>query len=93
MRRIRAEVERRLAADDVAGAEAYMAAQQAELARQGWYVRKLNTAYLSFFGAYGGGGNRFEASLRALRASSGSLAAFVARVERFARPEDALRAG
>jgi hypothetical protein len=93
MRRIRAEVERLLAARDVAGAEAYMAAQPADLARQGWYVRKVNTAYLSFFGAYGGGGNRFEARLRALRASTGSLAAFVARVERFASPQDALGAG
>jgi hypothetical protein len=93
MRRIRAEVERLLAAGDVPAAEAYMAEQQAELGRQGWYVRRLNTAYLSFFGAYGGGGNRFEAPLRALRGSAGSLAAFLATVERFGRPEDALRAG
>jgi len=93
MRRIRAEVERLLAAGDVPAAEAYMAAQQTELARQGWYVRRLNTAYLSFFGAYGGGGNRFEAPLRALRASSGSLAAFLARVEQFASPGDVLRSG
>jgi hypothetical protein len=93
MRRIRAEVERLLAAGDVAGAEAYMAGQRIELGRLGWQVRRLNTAYLSFFGAYGGGGNRFEAPLRALRASSGSLAAFLARVERFTSPADALRGG
>src|SRR5262249_53933455 len=52
MRRIRREVERRLAAGDVPGAERYMAEQREELRRMGWEVRKLNTAYLSFFGAY-----------------------------------------
>jgi hypothetical protein len=67
-----------------------MAEQREELARLGWQVRKLNTAYLSFFGAYSGGANRFEAPLRALRARSGSLAAFLGAVERFDRSEDVL---
>jgi hypothetical protein len=93
MRRIRAEVERRLGAGNVAGAEQYMAEQREELARLGFHVRKLNTAYLSFFGAYSGGANRYEAPLRALRAGSATLAEFLRKVENIATPEDLLRAG
>jgi hypothetical protein len=92
MRRIRREVEMRLALRDVDGAERYMEEQRHALADMGWHVRKLNTAYLSFFGAYGGGGNRFEAPLRALRASSGSLAAFLQRVQSFETPAEVLAA-
>jgi hypothetical protein len=54
----------------------------------GFRVRKLNTAYLSFFGAYGGGGNRVESPLRALRQRSPSLAAFLRTVERIDDPGD-----
>jgi hypothetical protein len=68
-----------------------MAEQRQELARLGWQVRKLNTAYLSFFGAYSGGANRFESPLRALRDRSDSLVGFLRTVERFERPEDAVR--
>jgi hypothetical protein len=92
MRRIRREVERRLALGDVPGAERYMAEQREELVRLGWQVRKLNTAYLSFFGAYAGGANRFEPPLRALRDRSPSLAAFLSAVERYEQPQDVLRA-
>ena len=92
MRRVRAEVERLLAAGDRAGAERYMAEQRVEMARLGWHLRKLNTAYLSFFGAYGGGGNRVESPLRALRDRSPSLAAFLQTVEQFDDPEDLLPA-
>ncbi|HEY3082952.1 MAG TPA: hypothetical protein VGM69_23940 [Chloroflexota bacterium] len=91
MRRIRREVERLLAEGDVPSAERYMAEQRQELARLGWQVRKLNTAYLSFFGAYSGGANRFESPLRALRDRSDSLVGFLRTVERFERPEDAVR--
>ena len=80
MRQIRVEVERYLAQGDVAGAEAYMAEQQRELARRGYHVRRLNTAYLSFFGAYAGSANPFEERLRAIRRESGSLRAFLERV-------------
>jgi hypothetical protein len=77
MRDIRVRVEAMLARGDVAGAEAYMTAQQADLAQRGYYVRRLNTAYLSFFGAYSGSANPYEEKLRALRSSSRSLADFV----------------
>jgi hypothetical protein len=91
MRRIRRETERLLAAGDVAAAERYMAEQRVELTRRGWQIRKLNTAYLSFFGAYSGGANRFEPLLRAARARSGSLLAFLRAAERWERPQDVLR--
>ena len=90
MRRIRAEVEKRLRGGDVEGAERYMAEQRDELARLGFHVRKLNTAYLSFFGAYSGGANRFEAPLRALRKSSPDLATFLHRVEQLSTPKEVL---
>ena len=77
MRETRLEVERYLARGDVAGAERYMAEQQRELSSKGYYVRRLNTAYLSFFGAYAGSANPYEARLRELRERSGSLAAFL----------------
>jgi hypothetical protein len=92
MRRIRGEVERMLAAGDVPGAERYMAEQREALADMGFRVRKLNTAYLSFFGAYAGGANRMESPLRALRRAAPSLAAFLHQVESFSTPQDLARA-
>lgn len=88
MRRIRREVEHRLAAGDVAGAEQYMAEQRQALVHLGWNVRRLNTAYLAFFGAYSGGANRFESPLRRLRASSGSLSAFLEHVRGLTEPDE-----
>ena len=80
MREIRRTVEVYLADGDVPGAEAYMAEQRAELATKGYFVRRLNTAYLSFFGAYSGGANPYEEKLRRVRAASGSIAEFARRV-------------
>jgi len=93
MRDIRLQVEEMLAKGDVAGAEAYMAQQKADLAKKGYYVRRLNTAYLSFFGAYSGSSNPYEARLRALRKSSGSLAAFLEAVSAISQPSEFQRAG
>lgn len=92
MRAIRARVEEYLKRHDVAGAEAYMAQAREELLADGFYVRKLNTAYLSFFGAYSGGGNPYEPKLRTLRQQAGSLRAFLERVSGItdARQLDAL---
>ncbi|MBX6771240.1 MAG: hypothetical protein IRY83_05910 [Chloroflexi bacterium] len=88
MRRVRRAVEGYLARGDVSGAEAYMANAQRELARQGYFIRRLNTAYLAFFGSYAAMANPFEAKLRQLRAQTGSLAAFLETVSRVRRPED-----
>ncbi|MBI2942411.1 MAG: hypothetical protein HYY04_18435 [Chloroflexi bacterium] len=86
MRAIRREVERWLATGDVVGAERYMGEQKAELAREGYPIRKLNTAYLSFFGSYSGGANPYEPKLRRLREDAGSLKAFLEAVARVDSP-------
>jgi hypothetical protein len=88
MRRIRKTVEADLAQHDVAGADAYMAEQQQELAKQGYYVRRLNTAYLSFFGSYAGSANPYELKLRQLRSHTPSVAAFLRVVSQIQRPGD-----
>ncbi len=88
MRQIRTTVEGYLAKHDVAGAEAYMRQQQVELGRQGYYVRRLNTAYLSFFGSYSGSANPYETRLRLLRSHTGSLAAFLTEVAQIQQPSD-----
>ncbi len=92
MRETRVTVEGYLSRNDVAGANAYMAEQRKELARQGYFVRKLNTAYLSFFGSYSGGANPYERKLRLIRSHSASLADFLATVSDMSNPSDLDRA-
>jgi len=65
-----------------------MEAERRRLVADGYYLRKLNTAYLSFFGAYAGGGNPYEPELRQLRQRAGSLKDFVLLVERISSPHD-----
>lgn len=88
MRHIRVTVEGYLARHDVAGADAYMAAQRQELAKDGYYVPRLNTAYLAFFGSYTGMANPYEARLRLLRQRSGSLRRFLETVSTISQPSD-----
>lgn len=88
MRRIRVTVEGYLARDDLAGADAYMARAQQNLARQGYYVRRLNTAYLAFFGSYAETANPYEDKLRRLRTQSGSLERFLDSVSQVESPSD-----
>lgn len=88
LRKIRLTVEADLARGDVAGADRYMAQAQQNLARQGYYVRRLNTAYLAFYGSYAATGNPYEAKLRRLRAQSGSLARFLKIVSQVSSPAD-----
>lgn len=85
---IRLAVEGMLSRGDVAGAERYMADRKAWLAEHGYYLRKLNTAYLTFYGAYAGAGNSYEPKLRSLRARSKSLADFLHQVETIASERD-----
>jgi hypothetical protein len=88
MRQIRTTVEGYLARHDVAGAEAYMAQQRQALVEEGYYVRRLNTAYLAFFGSYAGSANPYELKLRALRQKAGSLRAFLDAVSAIEQPGD-----
>ncbi len=88
MRGIRTMTEGYFARHDVAGANAYLADQQKELLKLGYYVRRLNTAYLSFFGSYSGGANPVEPKLRQIRARSTTLATFLTTVEQIRTPGD-----
>ena len=53
MRALRLEVDRLLAAGDVAGAERAMEEKRQYLAQNGINIRKLNQAYFAFYGTYG----------------------------------------
>lgn len=85
LRQIRVEVDRRLAAGDVAGAEAYMEAQRRELEARGYRIRRLNQAFFAFHGNYAEGpaaSTEVQDSLTALRNRSRSLGEFIGRVGR-----------
>ncbi len=85
---IRQVVEVKLSQGDVAGAEQYMLDRKDWLATKGYHLRKLNTAYLTFFGAYAGSGNSYEPKLRHLRERSKSLGDFLHRVENISSERD-----
>ncbi|HWQ46173.1 MAG TPA: hypothetical protein VN376_04860, partial [Longilinea sp.] len=75
-----------LAAGQIEEAEAYMEARRQVFWQQGYLIRRLNQAYFAFYGAYanspGGaaGEDPVGPAVRALRASSTSLADFIARI-------------
>ncbi len=84
MHETRVTVDALLAAGDVDEAEAYMEERQALFHANGYPIRKLNQAYFAFFGGYQGEDNAGTAgedpigpAVAALRAQSGSLAAFL----------------
>jgi hypothetical protein len=91
MRRIRLHVDALLAAGQVDEAELYMQEQREYLNDIGFRVRKINTAYLAFFGAYTGAANPYEEPLRILRARSTSLADFVRIVQTIDSPQTLLQ--
>lgn len=87
MRETRVEVDRLLAEGKVDEAEAYMEARRIFFWENGYQIRKLNQAWFAFHGAYadqpGGGAAGTDpvgAAVRALRAQSPSLAAFLKRI-------------
>ena len=88
MRQIRLTTQGYLDRHDVVGADRYMKQAQQDLARRGYYVPRLNTAYLAFFGSYSGTANPYEAKLRRLRKQSGSLRAFLEIVSQVRTPSD-----
>jgi hypothetical protein len=95
MRATRQQTESLLAQGDVDGAERYMRQRRDELQAHGYTIRKLNQAYFALHGSYGDSfaaspGNPIPGLLRAVRASSPTLADFVLRV-RGIRTVDELR--
>jgi hypothetical protein len=86
MRITREMVDGLLAGGKIEQAEAYMEERRVLLWENGYQIRKLNQAYFAFYGAYadepGGaaGEDPVGEAVRALRAQSPSLAAFVDRM-------------
>jgi hypothetical protein len=76
-------VDSRLAAGDVAGAEAFMEEERRALEARGYRFRRLNQAYFAFHGNYAEGpaaSTEVLDSLNALRDRSTSLGDFIGRV-------------
>lgn len=86
MRITRVRVDELLAAGKIEEAEAYMEMRRQVFWENGYAIRKLNQAYFAFYGAYadtpGGaaGEDPVGPAVRALRAQSPSLAAFINRI-------------
>jgi hypothetical protein len=83
MRATRARLDELLAAGQVADAEQYLEKRRQVFVASGVPLRKLNQAYFAFFGSYGDSPaavSPLEGQLRALRAGSPSLSAFLQRV-------------
>jgi hypothetical protein len=81
MRITRLEVERLLSVGAIEDAEQYMERRRLELDAMGYRIRRLNQAYFAFNGSYAegaAGDNRIGTLVRDLRASSPSLASFLA---------------
>jgi len=80
LRSLRQEVEALLRLGQVEEAESLMEARRQELARQGYYIRRLNQAYFAFFGLYAdnpASSSTVGPKLEALRQRSGSLRRFL----------------
>jgi hypothetical protein len=99
MHTTRVHVDELLAAGKITEAEAYMEQRRQVFWDNGYAIRKLNQAYFAFYGAYadipGGaaGEDPVGPAVRALRARSGSLTAFLQRISKmssFKQLQDAL---
>ena len=76
-------MERLLSIGAIDDAEQYMERRRLELDGMGYRIRRLNQAYFAFHGSYAesvAGDDRMGTLVRRLRASSPSLADFLARV-------------
>ncbi len=86
MRETRITVDALLEENKIEEAEAYMEARRTVFWENGYHLRKINQAYFAFYGAYadqpGGaaGEDPVGAAVRALRAQSPSLAAFLTQI-------------
>ncbi len=86
MHTTRVNVDAMLAAGQIAQAEQYMEQRRQLFVQNGYILRRLNQAYFAFYGAYadvpGGaaGEDPVGPAVRALRAESPSLAAFLNRI-------------
>ncbi len=95
MRETRVQADSLLAQGEITQAEDYMEQQRLILASHGYLIRKLNQAYFAFYGSYAdqpGFENPIADNFTALRAKSGSLAAFVKKASDFTNPDELAQA-
>lgn len=89
MRKTRSHLEDLLNAGKVDEASAYLEQRREEFVAHGYDIRKLNTAWFAFYGTYADSAasiSPIEGQLRAIRADSGSLSAFLQRVSVIDKP-------
>lgn len=98
MHTTRVTVDALLAEGKIEEAEAYMESRRLIFWEHGYAIRKLNQAFFSFYGAYadipGGpaGEDPVGPAVRALRAQSTSLTAFIRQISRMSSFEDLIAA-
>jgi hypothetical protein len=95
MRQIRLTVDQLLAQGQVDEAERYMEQMREYLARNGYYIRKLNQAYFAFYGTYSdmpGSVSPIGGYLEELRQGSPSLGDFIKTVSGISSYEQLLKA-
>ncbi|HZP27167.1 MAG TPA: hypothetical protein VFB90_09005 [Dehalococcoidia bacterium] len=91
MRQLRLEVDDLLARDEITQAEKLMELRRRVFAFNGFYIRKLNQAYLAFnnfYAAQPGSIDPTGAKMKELRARSGTLANFMSRVSQLTTVEE-----
>jgi hypothetical protein len=100
MRETRLRLDELLAGGEVAEANEYLEERRLLFVENGYYIRKLNQAYFAFYGTYAddpASVSPIEPQLRAVRAASADLAAFLKRVSGVTAAEEleamALEAG
>jgi len=94
MRETRLHVDDLLSQGRVEEAERYMEERRQELARHGYYIRKLNQAYFAFHGSYAAGPAAVDpigGQLKSLRRASPSLKAFLRTVRGMDSYDDLLQ--
>lgn len=95
MRQIRVTVDQMLAQGQIDEAEQYMEQMREYLARNGYYIRKLNQAYFAFYGTYSdqpGSVSPIGGYLQELRQESPSLGDFIKTVSGIASYDQLLHA-
>ena len=89
MRFTRVRLEELLGQGQVDEAEAFLEEQRLGFVANGFNIRKLNNAWFAFHGTYAGSAESIspiEGQLRAIRADTGSVAAFLDHVSSISRP-------
>jgi hypothetical protein len=91
MRALRLEVDARLAAGDIDGAEQLMEERRKAFVANGYYIRKINQAYFAFHGSYAdtpASSDTVGPKMQELRDASPTLEAFLETAREFRSEQD-----